>query len=146
MQSGRSSVLPQKRQHSSPTQHDTSQQLSIRVRNNDFDVENVTHNTSRAPPPPSPPILHLRVRKMKLLSELNFLKTLKKSINCFRKINFLGKKILPLQFPNQNPVLRQTLPSKNLRQSLFLSLIYWWTLSISFKIRWQKKIILLKIL
>ena len=53
MQSGRSFVLPQKRQHSSPTQHDTSQKLSIRVRNNDFDVENVTHNTSRVSGSPS---------------------------------------------------------------------------------------------
>lgn len=53
MQSGRSSVFPKKRQHSSPTQHDTSQELSIRVRNNDFDVENVTHNTSRVSHSPS---------------------------------------------------------------------------------------------
>lgn len=53
MQSGRSSVLPQKRQNSSPIQHDTSQELSIRVRNNDFDVENVTHNTSRVSRSPS---------------------------------------------------------------------------------------------
>ena len=53
MQSGRSSVLPQKRQHSSPTQHDTSQELSIRVRNNDVDMENITHNTSRVSRSPS---------------------------------------------------------------------------------------------
>ena len=52
MQSGRSSVLPQKRQHSS-TRHDTSQELSTRVRNNEFDLENVTHNTSRVSRSPS---------------------------------------------------------------------------------------------
>ena len=53
MQSGRSSVLPQKREHSSPTQHDASQELSIRVRNNDFDVENITQSTSRVSRSPS---------------------------------------------------------------------------------------------
>ncbi|MCG7878353.1 MAG: hypothetical protein JAY75_14405 [Candidatus Thiodiazotropha taylori] len=52
-QSTGSPVLHHKRQHSSPALHDTSRELSIRVRNNDFDVENDTHNTIRASRSPS---------------------------------------------------------------------------------------------